>query len=577
MKKNIYLLILLSIVLLWFGCDPTEMDRTEPGVLATNDAAKFIIAAGDDSFRFVFTNTSNVQGLAKWDFGNGSTSEGDTVVGYFPLADTFTVTMNLYTRAGVLTATQEHITTATDWDYFKDEDLIKLCGGADALDGKTWVMDSLSRGHLGVGPAGSDGLLWWSAAALDKKGTNLYDDEFNLKLIGFVCTYINHGKSYVKDFRITDPFYSNPVSPGSDYTVDFTPVPGRWQMLKESGKIYLILSGARPIFPCFDVGAVNGQYEVLSLTKDAMDLVATGGDNNAWHYKLIRKGYVKPALTYDLTTTTGAGTNEYQFSLSNVEIPAGWKITNINWKFGDGMEQNETDYSKVMSHTYMRKGPYNVTVEVTSNYGPVVKSTVITIVENHPNYIPYLLDLMVMYEDFGETTLVPMKFDNSDGSGSIATVANPDATRYPNLSANVGLYTKENAQYANAYLQLPNGYRFPLTLQTTFRLLVYGTSGDKVLLKLENTDRGGNAWQTGAELTYTIQKSNTWEAVTYDFKGVSAGFDWTGDIYTSDITTDPRFNNDFYNVIRIMYNPGDNSKTYSFYFDDLAGPHIEGL
>jgi PKD repeat protein len=577
MKKTIYLLIISFSIFLWFGCDPTEIDKTDLGTLASKEAVKFNITDGEDAFRFVFTNTSDVKGLAKWDFGNGSTAEGDTVIGYFPLADTFTITLNLYTRAGVITVTKEHITTVIDWDYFKDPDLIRLCGGADALTGKTWVMDSLSQGHLGVGPAGSDGLTWWSAAPLDKKGNNLYDDEFNLTLINFVCTYTNNGKSYVKDFRANDPFYSNPVNPGSDRIVDFTPVPGKWQMRKESGKIYLILTGARPLFPCFDVGATNGQYEVLSLTDDAMDLVATGGDNNAWHYKLIRKGYVKPALKYDLTTAAGAGTNEYQFSLTNVQIPAGWTVTNINWKFGDGMEQNETDINKVMTHTYMRKGPYNVTVEVTTSNGPVVQSTVVNVAANHPNYVPYLLNLMVMYQDFGETNLVPMKFDNSDGSGSIVTVTNPDASKYPNLSSKAGLYTKNNAQWANAYLQLPAGYRFPLTLQTAFRLIVYGKAGDKVLLKLENTDRGGNAWQTGAELTYTIQKDNTWEAVTYDFKGVSAGFDWTGDIYTSDITTDSRFNTDFYNVVRIMYNPGDNSKTYSFYFDDLAGPHMEGL
>jgi PKD repeat protein len=577
MKKHIYILFLLSSTLLWFGCEPTQLEKISMGDLAGADAVDFSIANGVNAYKFVFVNNSEVKGLAKWDFGNGSSNQGDTVEGYFPLAGTYTITLNLYTKAGVITVTKEHITTETDWDYFKDPDLVKLCGGAEALTGKTWVIDSLSQGHMGVGPAGSDGLTWWSAAPLDKKGTNLYDDEINLTLINFVCTYINHGKSYVKDFRANDPNYSNPVNPGSDRIVDFTPVPGKWQMNKESGKIFLILNGAKPLFPCFDVGAANGQYEVLSLTDDVMDLVATGGDNNAWHLKLIRKGYVKPALKYTLTSEAGTGTNEYNFSLTGVEVPAGWTISKVNWKFGDGMEQNETDISKVVSHTFMRKGPYNVTVEVTTSKDPVVKSTVINVAANHPSYLPYLLNLMVMYQDFGEVSLVPMKFDNSDGSGSITTVSNPNATKYPNLSSKVGLFTKNNAQYANAYLQLPAGYRFPLTLQSTFRLLVYGKAGDKVLLKLENTDRGGNAWQTGAELTYTIQKDNFWEAVTYDFKGVSAGFDWTGDQFTSDITTDPRFNSDFYNVVRIMYNPGDNSKTYSFYFDDLAGPHIEGL
>jgi hypothetical protein len=97
-------------------------------------------------------------------------------------------------------------------------------------------------------------------------------------------------------------------------------------------------------------------------------------------------------------------------------------------------------------------------------------------------------------------------------------------------------------------------------------------------MKLENTDKGGNAWQTGtADLIYTIQKENTWEVAEYNFSGVSAGWDWTGDIFTSDVVADPNFNNGFYNVIRIMCNPGNIVGTHKFYFDDLSGPHVEGL
>ncbi|MCI0522785.1 MAG: hypothetical protein L0Y37_03930, partial [Bacteroidales bacterium] len=106
----------------------------------------------------------------------------------------------------------------------------------------------------------------------------------------------------------------------------------------------------------------------------------------------------------------------------------------------------------------------------------------------------------------------------------------------------------------------------------------YGKAGDQILLKLENTDKGGNAWQTGTyDLIYTIKKDNTWEVAEYNFNGVGAGWDWTGDIYTTNIVADDRFNHDFYNVVRIMCNPGNGSGTHSFYFDDLSGPHVEGI
>ena len=59
--------------------------------------------------------------------------------------------------------------------------------------------------------------------------------------------------------------------------------------------------------------------------------------------------------------------------------------------------------------------------------------------------------------------------------------------------------------------------------------------------------------------------------------GVGAGWDWTGDQFTGDVVNDDKFNNGFYNVIRIMLNPGVGEGTHEFYFDELAGPHVEGL
>jgi hypothetical protein len=127
-------------------------------------------------------------------------------------------------------------------------------------------------------------------------------------------------------------------------------------------------------------------------------------------------------------------------------------------------------------------------------------------------------------------------------------------------------------------MQLPAGYRFDLTKTSVFKMMVRGKAGQNVLLKLENTDKGGNAWQTGTyDLIYTIQQDDTWEVAEFDFAGVGAGWDWTGDQFTSDITTDARFNEGFYNVIRIMCNPGVGEGVHEFYFDDLAGPHVEGL
>ena len=144
----------------------------------------------------------------------------------------------------------------------------------------------------------------------------------------------------------------------------------------------------------------------------------------------------------------------------------------------------------------------------------------------------------------------------------------------PNRSTKVAFYTKTNQQWANANMQLGPGFRFDLRQQHTFSILVYGKAGDKVLLKLENTDKGGDAWQTGTELTYTIQATNKWELATYDFAGADvqpgaeAGnggpiryhmMSWLmiTIIMTSTI------------LCRIMLNPGVGDGTHTFYFDEF--------
>jgi hypothetical protein len=214
-----------------------------------------------------------------------------------------------------------------------------------------------------------------------------------------------------------------------------------------------------------------------------------------------------------------------------------------------------------------------MSVTVTTSNDKIVTSEVIDVTENHPSYVPFLLDMMVTYNDFSEVMMAPVQGQDC----GVSIVDNP-TKNYPNKSSKVAFYSKTNQQWANAYMQLAPGYRFDLRSQHIFKIMVYGKAGDKVLLKLENTDRGGNAWQTGtADLIYTIRQDNTWEVAEYNFAGVAAGWDWTGDIFTSDITISDKFNHDFYNVVRIMLNPGVGDGTHKFYFDELAGPHVEGL
>ena len=578
MKKTKYLkklAILLLAITAVIACDPYEEDKPDAGFVAapTVEQLDFTISQGDDEFHVVLNNTSSVDGLVNWDFGNGGSAKGDDAIAYYPTPDNYTITLTISTNGGSNSITKTFTQTETDYAIFQDPKFILLSGGVDDLDGKTWVVDSLSQGHLGVGPPGGDGLAWWSAGPLAKTGVELYDDKLTFKIVGFEVVYQNNGKSYIKDYRADDPNYSNIVDPGDDLIADYTPQPGTWFMEEVEGKTYLTLGGPTPIFPGFDTGAEGGRYEVLTIEENLLDLVSIGGDGNAWHHRLIPEGYVKPSVEVELLVATGTGDNTFDVSLTNVNIPVGQSIDGMTIDFGDGDPVQLDDYMAVTSHTYMRKGTYTIAVTVNSSVGDINLSQTVTLDNNHPDYVEFLLDQMVVYADFSEVLLAPVNGEDC----SVSTVANPNRV-YPNRSANVAFYSKTDQQWANANLKLPSGFRFDLRSISTFKIMVYGKAGDQVLLKLENTDRGGNAWQTGtADVIYTIQKDNTWEVAEYDFSGVSAGFDWTGDIFTSDVTTDDNFSHDFYNIVRIMLNPGVGEGTHEFHFDELSGPHVEGI
>ena len=225
----------------------------------------------------------------------------------------------------------------------------------------------------------------------------------------------------------------------------------------------------------------------------------------------------------------------------------------------------------------MRKGTYPVKVTVTTSVGSEESTYSVTIAENHPDYVPFLLDQQVMYVDFSEVQLSAVIGQDCD----VFVADNPDRT-YPNKSSKVAFYSKTGQERANAFMKLPAGHRFDLRQVHTFKMMVYGKAGDVVLLKLENTDKGGDAWQTGTEITYTIQQDNTWEVAEYNFEGASvqAGSEdwkWWSEPVSYDVANDDFYNHDFYNIIRIMLNPGNAEGTHEFYFDELAGPHVEGL
>ncbi|MGQ8337384.1 PKD domain-containing protein [Sunxiuqinia sp. A32] len=594
-NKRYFGLIWISMLAILFACEPYMDDKPDAGIVPAPDASTldFSIAPGDDAYHYNLEYLSpQINGIktVSFNLGNNSKVTGEEAVGYYPLPGDYTITMTVKTNGGEASVSKSLTTTETDYSIFTDPKYVFLTGGVDDLDGKTWVVDAETKGHFGVGDANladGVGLDWWSADPFVKEGTGAYDDELTFYLNGFEIKYDNKGVSYVKGYMKDDPalanVYLNPRQNKDDYDVDYdTPVTGTWSITERNGKLYLGINSETPIAPGLDVGALNNEYEILNISENYLELACFSAYENwtKWHFFLRNKEYEKPKVTFDVALDAGTEINEYQVSVSNADIPAGQSIDKVTVDFGDGTVKETMSYTDVVSNVYMRKGTYPVKVTVTTSVGDEESTFSAVIAENHPDYVPFLLAEQVLYVDFTEVQLAPVSGEDCD----VFVTDNPSRI-YPNKSSKVAFYSKTDQAWANANMQLPAGYRFDLRQAHTFKLMVYGKAGDEVLLKLENTDKGGDAWQTGTELRYTIQQDEAWEIAEFNFEGAAVqagaeGWKWWSDPVSYDVANDDYYNHDFYNIIRIMLNAnesGGNVGTHEFYFDELAGPHVEGL
>jgi hypothetical protein len=253
-----------------------------------------------------FVNTSD-SFKALWDFGNGSTAEGDTVMGEFPLQGDYTITLTIFTESGQAMNTQDITIAETNALMLDDPNLNMLTGGADNIDGKTWVIDSTQLGHLGVGPGPNSGEEnpetyspdWYVAGPNEKVGKGLYDDEYTFKLEGFSYEQQTNGDIYV-NVGYPDEFAGAVQEDGgNDYIAPFEGGSGFNFVLKEEeDKLILDVTGGGHI----GYYSGNRTYEILALSENELYIRNLNHDGSAaWYQRLIPKGYVHPPeiLPYD--------------------------------------------------------------------------------------------------------------------------------------------------------------------------------------------------------------------------------------------------------------------------------------
>jgi len=118
--------------------------------------------------------------------------------------------------------------------------------------------------------------------------------------------------------------------------------------------------------------------------------------------------------------------------------------------------------------------------------------------------------------------------------------------------------------YAN--LQLRTCNKFDMQLTNTFTMDVYidgssvtGGSPNQVAFKLQNSDLGGNAWQTQIEQVVAIDAVDTWQTVEFNFTG-----------------TDAMTRDDIDQVV-IQFNSEANNDAVTAYIDNLQSSNTLGL
>lgn len=291
-KQGIWTLLLLFILA---ACSPQEDDRYSLGELGTvtSEIISFSqtpSASSNNVITYENTSSLNFPVTAVWDLGNGSSARGNKVTASYPEKGDYTVTLTLYAADGSMASKSVvvHI-EEDDFGLINTPAYTNLTGGADNLNGKTWVFDQYHDGHFGVGPADGNSPEWWSCPAQGKEGSSLYSQKFTFFQQGTKMKWENNGYIYtnaagVQGMGNPSGVIANPGGVG-DFDVPFVPNPEGYSFRLNEEDMTLELSGGA--FFGFYTG--TSIFKIYSLTETELYIkcVSTVEPSNAWWFRLI--------------------------------------------------------------------------------------------------------------------------------------------------------------------------------------------------------------------------------------------------------------------------------------------------
>lgn len=479
--KSFSWIILAALVFL--GCQ--EEFKLEETPISEADATFTVTQGAEGANYFVFSNSSD--GFIKsWDFGNGSSAQGNEVTGYFPFEGEYQVTLTVYNGGGSVTTSQMITVDATDPEICNVEVLQLLTGGCDAPDGKTWVIDADRAGHFGLGPSTSFFAEWYAAGANEKVGAGYYDDEYTFILNNSVFNMETNGDVYLNSAQASN--FPGAYDPGvGDLTAPYEARVGTYSIsMDESGNNFINTSATT--FIGYYTG--TNSYQILSIDENEMFLRVEDRGNAGffWYQRLIRQGYAP--LGAGFTSSAAGLVVTFTNTSSNAET--------YSWDFGDGNMSTEES----PMHTYAAGGTYTVTLTVTSPGQEEVATADVTVIDI-PKEIPLTWeDADVLFGTFGGTVFNVI--DNPDPSGI-------------NTSARVGEFVK-GTEFSFAGLAMLLDEAVDFSANTTLSMKIWSPVATNVILKIEAE---GDA-ATFTEDNVAIPSANEWVEVSFDFSGAQA-------------------------------------------------------
>lgn len=215
---------------------------------------------------------------------------------------------------------------------------------------KTWHIDGDTKGHLGCGPSGTDGLEWWNADPNNKAEYGVYDnlmiftDNGGVKEGEYTFDTSATGTIYVNTGITEEPYGSSNTGDGLDYLAPAQTQNTTFEFVPEGSDLYLVFPAGTLMGYLPNIQALNNpKFKVNSITAKEIQLTNDNGEI-AWHYILAVPGEKVPVFEgfkYDS-----------EFNLwknANIEIASTF-FADANW---GGIDQPEVDLTdnKISLHT----------------------------------------------------------------------------------------------------------------------------------------------------------------------------------------------------------------------------------